>query len=334
MEDNTNITTEVVKKKRGRKPKNKNIEQPNDSQSQLENNVENIEKPAPKKRGRKPKGGKIIVNEPKPVQSNVIKQNVILHLKCNLKDISDNKNVFFDSIDDLKTTLDYEIINKNIKNNNENGNNNINNVIENELLIEENNINLSKDINSKLKELQKLLHTNEISDKKSACFWCTYTFDNPSIYIPKYKIQNTYQCYGCFCSPECATSYLYNETIDTSVKFERYQLINYIYSKIYDYNHNIKPAPNPYYLLDKYFGNLTISEYRKLLRNDRLLMVIDKPLTRILPELHEETNNFMMTTQNEQQNTGIYKVKKKSKTNITKNSIVNENFGVNVSLSN
>ncbi len=334
MEDNTNITTEVVKKKRGRKPKNKNIEQPNDSQSQLENNVENIEKPAPKKRGRKPKGGKIIVNEPKPVQSNVIKQNVILHLKCNLKDISDNENVFFDSIDDLKTTLDYEIINKNIKNNNENGNNNINNVIENELLIEENNINLSKDINSKLKELQKLLHTNEISDKKSACFWCTYTFDNPSIYIPKYKIQNTYQCYGCFCSPECATSYLYNETIDTSVKFERYQLINYIYSKIYDYNHNIKPAPNPYYLLDKYFGNLTISEYRKLLRNDRLLMVIDKPLTRILPELHEETNNFMMTTQNEQQNTGIYKVKKKSKTNITKNSIVNENFGVNVSLSN
>ena len=148
------------------------------------------------------------------------------------------------------------------------------------------NINSSRDINFKLKELQRLLHTNEISDKKSACFWCTYTFDNPSIYIPKYKLQNTYQCYGCFCSPECATSYLYNETIDTSVKFERYQLINYIYSKIYDYNHNIKPAPNPYYLLDKYFGNLTISEYRKLLRNDRLLMVIDKPLTRILPELH------------------------------------------------
>jgi hypothetical protein len=57
-------------------------------------------------------------------------------------------------------------------------------------------------------------------------------------------------------------------------------------------------------------------------------MVIDKPLTRILPELHEETNNFMLSTQNEQQNTGIYKVKKKSTTTITKNSIVNENFGI------
>jgi hypothetical protein len=340
MEDNTNtnITTEVVKKKRGRKPKNKNIEQSIDSQKQ----IEVIEKPPPKKRGRKPKGGKIILNETKPIQSNVIKQNVILHLKCNLKDIIEPENIFFDSIDDLNTTnksstLEYEIINKNI-NNSDFENNMINNtILHQEMAPEEknnDNTNLFKDINSKLKDLQRLLHTNEISDKKSACFWCTYTFDNPSIYIPKYKIQNTYQCYGCFCSPECATSYLYNETIDTSVKFERYQLINYIYSKIYDYNHNIKPAPNPYYLLDKYFGNLTISEYRKLLRNDRLLMVIDKPLTRILPELHEETNNFMMTNQNEQQNAGIYKVKKKTKTNVTKNSIVNENFGVNIGIYN
>lgn len=335
MEDNSNNTQEVVKKKRGRKPKNKTNDQPNEIQTQEEKS-ENIEKPAPKKRGRKPKGGKIIVNDPKPIQSNVIKQNVILHLKCNLKDINDDKNAFFNSINELQTNsktapLEYEIINKNNNCVNDFGNNIVNTVIQEENYFQDKNSNnnLSKDINSKLKELQQLLHTNEISDKKSACFWCTYTFDNPSIYIPKYKIQNTYQVYGCFCSPECATSYLYNETIDTSIKFERYQLINYIYSKIYDYNHNIKPAPNPYYLLDKYFGNLTISEYRKLLRNDRLLMVIDKPLTRILPELHEETNNFMMTTQNEQQNTGIYKVKKKSTTSITKNSIVNENFGVN-----
>lgn len=339
MEDNSNNTQEVVKKKRGRKPKNKNVEQSNETHNQVENNSEIIEKPPPKKRGRKPKGGKIIVNDTKPVQSTVVKQNVILHLKCNLKDINNDENVFFNSIDDLKTKgktipLEYEIINKNVNNTNSihDIENNMTNIVtqKEDFLQEKNNDNiiLYKDINSKLKELQQLLHTNEISDKKSACFWCTYTFDNPSIYIPKYKIQNTYQCYGCFCSPECATSYLYNENIDTSIKFERYQLINYIYSKIYDYNHNIKPAPNPYYLLDKYFGNLTISEYRKLLRNDRLLMVIDKPLTRILPELHEETNNFMMTIQNEQQNTGIYKVKKKSKTTITKNSIVNENFGI------
>lgn len=117
MEDNSNNTQEVVKKKRGRKPKNKTNDQPNEIQTQEEKS-ENIEKPAPKKRGRKPKGGKIIVNDPKPIQSNVIKQNVILHLKCNLKDINDDKNAFFNSINELQTNsktapLEYEIINKN-----------------------------------------------------------------------------------------------------------------------------------------------------------------------------------------------------------------------------
>ena len=43
-----------------------------------------------------------------------------------------------------------------------------------------------------------------------------------------------------------------NETMDSSEKFERYQLLNFIYGKIYNYKINIKPAPNPYYLLDKY----------------------------------------------------------------------------------
>jgi hypothetical protein len=333
MDDNKDIQPEVVKKKRGRKPKNKPVndtenvtvvtEQPSDI---------NIEKPAPKKRGRKPKGGKIVSIEPKPVQSDIIKQNVILHLKCSLKDINEPNEVFINANDSFNimskaNTLDYELLNEDKKDTKNDILININDTTSQNFQLERDPSVINKDINTKLKELQRLLHTNEISDKKSACFWCTYSFDNPSIYIPKHKIQTSYQVYGCFCSPECATSYLYNENIDTSVKFERYQLINYIYSKVYSYNQNIKPAPNPYYLLDKYFGNLSISEYRKLLRNDRLLMVVDKPLTRILPELHEEINNFMMSTQNEQQSTGIYKVKKRSNAPVTKNSIVNENFG-------
>ena len=39
-------------------------------------------------------------------------------------------------------------------------------------------------------------------------------------------------------------------------------------------------------------GNLTIQEYRKLLHNERLLILIDKPLTIIYPELHEDNNEF------------------------------------------
>ena len=39
-------------------------------------------------------------------------------------------------------------------------------------------------------------------------------------------------------------------------------------------------------------GNLDIQEYRELLAYDRLLLILDKPLTKIYPELHEDTNEF------------------------------------------
>ena len=166
-----------------------------------------------------------------------------------------------------------------------------------------------KDIWRKLKTLEHNLHVNNISDKKSACFWCTYDFDNPPIYIPKHFIKDSYQVYGCFCSPECATAHLMDEHIDSSTRFERYYLINHIYAKIYNYTKNIKPAPNPYYMLEKYYGNLSIQEYRALLRNDRLFLVVDKPLTRILPELHEDNDDFIINNKIIPSNT--YNVKKK-----------------------
>jgi hypothetical protein len=73
----------------------------------------------------------------------------------------------------------------------------------------------TKEIWRKLKTLEHNLHINNISDKKSACFWCSYDFDNPPIYIPKHFIKDTYHVYGCFCSPECATAHLMEENIDS-----------------------------------------------------------------------------------------------------------------------
>ena len=75
-------------------------------------------------------------------------------------------------------------------------------------------------------------------------------------------------------------------------------LLNNIYSKIYDYEKNIKPAPNPFYTLDKYYGNLSIDEYRKLLNNERILMIVDKPMTKVLPELYEENNEIPFINNN------------------------------------
>jgi hypothetical protein len=171
--------------------------------------------------------------------------------------------------------------------------NNTNNFITNigKPTVKENTIN-TKEIWEKLNILKRNLRANNVSDKRSACFWCTYEFDNPAIHIPKQYNGDCLEVYGCFCSPECALAYLKNEQLDDSTKWERYALLNNVYSKIYDYNKNVKPAPNPHYTLDKYYGNLSIQQYRKLLNKERIYMVVDKPMTKILPELYEENNEI------------------------------------------
>jgi hypothetical protein len=233
---------------------------------------EKIEPLIPKKRGRKPKGGKIITVTEKQEQNNALSSNVIVHLKCKKSDLCEN-------------TFEAEQ-----PKSNDNFNNN---VIENtfEQVTHKKEMDDIKNINEKLKELQVKLHNNTICETDSACFWCTYNFSNLPIAIPKFEINDTYHVYGCFCSPECACAHLMSETIDSSLKFERYHLLCYIYAKVYNYKNNIKPAPDPRYTLKKFFGNLTIEEYRQLFDSQRYLFIIDKPITRELPELHEEYKN-------------------------------------------
>ena len=91
-------------------------------------------------------------------------------------------------------------------------------------------VSTQKEIGEKLKKLQKILHTNDIAGKKSDCFWCTCPFDNPPIYIPARHRGENIECYGCFCSPECAVAYLCKENIDSSTRWERYSLLNNIYA--------------------------------------------------------------------------------------------------------
>lgn len=307
-------------KKRGRKSKKTE----NNSIQQEENlKSESDTKTPPKKRGRKPKGGKIIQIVSSQQGVKVPTPNIILHLKCSLSDLESNKMISSITYDpeveevqsfqfDLNKTqdLNMEVICE--ENNNEN--------IEEETDPE---CHDTKNIWKKLRLLAMKLHTNNISEKRSACFWCTCDFDNPPIYIPKMEINGSYQCYGCFCSPECATAYLFNEDVDSAARFERYHMLNHLYCEIYDYEKNIKPAPNPHYTLDKFYGNLSIQEYRRMLKNERLLLVVNKPLVRILPELHEDNDDFNFNT-NMMPSANKFKVKRKSVQ--SKVDIMNENF--------
>ena len=325
-----------------------------------------------KKRGRKPKGGKLISkNGDEPAKPPPI-PNIILHLKCSIKDLNDynsqrNKlmseplnynseappDIMTYNVVDQKTTFSlygnnssenastattmmgtdyaYNILSKNAKLTSVSGSSaqqSNDDVLcsacsvkmggdDNENAYDDcADINI-KDVNQKLKKLKINLYKNTIPDKKSACFWCTYEFDNQACYIPKYEMDGAICGYGSFCRPECGVAFLMKENIDDSTKFERYHLLNQIYSKVYNFKNNIKPAPNPYYLLDKFYGNLSIQEYRKLINTEHMLLVIDKPLTRILPELHEDTDDFIMgiyggNKGGATQAGGVYKVKRQS----------------------
>ena len=293
------------------------------------------EKPATKKRGRKPKGGKIIQQLVTNIPQQEDKPNVILHLKCFMKDMQNTtqNNGFIESYNSVgsKNNLTYEVIcNENLNSFNEKTTTNISN-LESDYDVDVDEDSICKDVNKeiwkKLKQLEHNLHINNVNNKRSACFWDTCEFDNPPIYIPKHFINGTYHVYGCFCSPECGAAYLMNESIDSSTKFERYHLFNHIYTKIYDYKKNIKPAPNPYYMLEKYYGNLSIQEYRSLLRNERLFLIVDKPLTRILPELHEDNDYFILNNKIIPSNTYQVKARLQRKKQ-NKTSILNEKFGI------
>ena len=305
------------KKRRGRKSKTQDI-----SANNLESNI--IIDKVPKKRGRKPKGGKVIAcieEEPNEIENT---PNIILHLKCNKNDLD---NIYSNnSVDTFQfntgKTYDFNYLQlSNYKTNtiNNNSTNSFDTNISNE----------NKIIWQKLEKLSNSLHLETSCDKKSSCFFCTCDFDNMPIHIPKYQLKETFYVYGCFCSPECACAFLMNDkSIDNTSKFERYYLLNYIYCKIYNYEKNIKPAPSPYYLLDKYYGNLSIQEYRKLLKSERLLLVVDKPLVRTMPELHDDNDDYLLNNKGVPTTISKYVPQRETKIN-NKNDIVNQNFNLN-----
>jgi hypothetical protein len=96
-----------------------------------------------------------------------------------------------------------------------------------------------------------------------ACFWCAHSFENQPCIIPEREVAGVYMIYGNFCCPECALSYLLNETIDPHVRWERIALLHRIYDK--EGRGRMFPAPSRESL--KLFGGpLTIESFRATIR--------------------------------------------------------------------
>ena len=346
MTEDKSIETAAImqpeKKKRGRKPKNQQQNVPSSSEPV------SAEKLAPKKRGRKPKGG-IFIHNTEPLKKEIyVKSNIILHLKCFQNEIPFDvvTNNYLPTVEpilpfnevDNDINLNYTEIQNDIAKDiacvdnislTSTTNNSIQNTVNdnNISIIDDatisNQTNYRQEISEKIKKLQYELHINSNSRQSSCCFWCTEPFTTPTCYIPEYILENKYHVYGSFCSPSCALAFLLNEKLNDSLKFERCALLNMMYGSLLADQETIKPAPNPYYTLNKFMGTLSIEEYRRLNEYDKTILTIDKPITRQLPQIFEDNENYSITSKTSR----IKSFKTKKNPSDSKTSIVSKTFG-------
>lgn len=190
---------------------------------------------------------------------------------------------------------------------------------------------IAANLKERLKELKLEFYKDEVCDRKPACFWCTCPYDNETCYILQHSTKGGFLGHGAFCSPECSVAHLFkNMNWDDSAKMESYQLINYYYGEANKYTKSIKPANDPHYFLDKFYGNMSIREFRELSKSQHMLLCIDKPVTRVLPEIHEDNDKIQLNSTPSIQGRGNYKVKRQSekKAGLSRNAILRDNFGV------
>lgn len=120
------------------------------------------------------------------------------------------------------------------------------------------------------------------------CYWCCHGFNTRPLGMPVKFKNGKFFLSRNYCSWNCMISHLFQ--LKEYDMYEKYQLINYMYSKIYDCPPvKIRPAPAREVL--KVFGGfLTIEEFREsaLLFNKKY-EVMYPPLTSMIPQVEECT---------------------------------------------
>ena len=108
----------------------------------------------------------------------------------------------------------------------------------------------------------------------AACFWCCHTFTHRPVILPIRDTGEHLLVTGNFCSPECATSYLFDMRQDSHTRWEQFALLHRVYG---DACHGtIYPAPART-ALKLFGGSLTIQEYRNLIYSHKVRVDIHLP---------------------------------------------------------
>lgn len=165
-----------------------------------ENNVPII--PPIKKRGRKPKN-KIIENKPSDSPINSEEEPIIVHLPISLEDVVNVSNDDDSSLQNkifIKSEKDLLKQPKPVINNTAIGEEQLLKQINQKLMETEKIFMLGKSVNK--------VNVHNIKFKQGTkCLWCKHTFDTPSVELPEDYFNLTFYCTGNFCSWNCAKSF-------------------------------------------------------------------------------------------------------------------------------
>lgn len=310
---------DVIKKKRGRKPKTeiKGIDEP--IVPILINNNEEPEALKKNKRGRKPKFVYSTQDTSHINQTSLSDdENIIVRLNIN-----EDLNRFNDSSFDDDHPYAY----------NRDNYCNLSNISElNEILnIEEplkETIQVSDlKIVNLLKDFEEKNKVNEWPSNTSiCCYWCCHRFDNAPFGIPVNFTNNNFDVFGCFCSLECAASYNFKMHDNIDEMWERYNLMNLLYRRL-NLGKIVKPAPDRLSL--KMFGGyLDIVDFRNYFKSNKLINVNFPPMSSLTQQIEEindyELNNDYKYIPLDQDRIDKYKAKimfKRNKPLINKNSL-------------
>jgi hypothetical protein len=129
---------------------------------------------------------------------------------------------------------------------------------------------------------------NWVEKTNIVCWWCCHNFDHMPIGLPDKYYKERFNLFGNFCSFNCALSY--NININDNKLWDRYNLLHFLYKKMYNSDKKISPAP-PRELLQMFGGPLSIQEFRgktEYLGNfSKSFRTIFPPMTTIIPFVEE-----------------------------------------------
>ena len=276
---------------RGKRVAAKQVEEQN------ENEV-GVKDEKPKKTTKKKQFPVVAIIGPEGIKGNLlpeIRRPLIVHLPIQSKDVYDNDmpimydprppteampydmnldNPFYESVENLETATNTIITPQPVES------------IKQEAVVEPTNVinntsvpdteidyyNLKSTLLVQYKDSSEVKTIPQTSD--IACFWCCHTFTNRPVILPIRDTGEYLHVTGNFCSPECATAHLFDMRQDAHTRWEQLALLYRVYGDACQ--GKIHPAPSRS-ILKLFGGNLSIQEYRQLIRSHKVRVDIHLP---------------------------------------------------------